>query len=467
MRLPNRSCSRQPGPSLTAQCLAMLVAMFASLVCAAPASAQSLIRDAEIEDTLRAYSDPLLKAADLDPKDVDIYIVQDPSLNAFVSGGQNMFFHTGLILAAETPNQLKGVIAHETGHIAGGHLARARAAQSQAMIPAFVSIGLGVLALAAGAGDAGAALIAGSQQFAMASYVRHTQVEESTADQMAVSLLEETGQSPEGLIEFFNRQFRQYEFAQRRVPPYLLTHPLTSDRIQALRSRTETSRFNGVKDSPEDLHRFAMMHAKLRGFLNEPGRTFRDYPMSDTSLPARYARAVAAYRVPDTGQAVRETQALIAAEPNNPYFHELLGQILFESGKSADSVAPYRKAVALAPNAPLLQVGLARSIIAAQGESGAAEAIGMLQKAVSIEPDNAFAWRELANAYATAGDDAMAKLSTAEEAFAIGNYPRARYFSEIAKKALKPGTTAFRRASDIALAAENAVRVAERGRGRS
>jgi len=377
---------------------ALVLGLLAMVALAQPAAAQSLIRDAEIEDTLRVYSEPIFRAADLEPNDIKIYIIQDPSLNAFVTGGQNVFLHTGLIMAAETPNQLKGVIAHETGHIAGGHLTRGRCGQQRAMIPAFVSIGLGVLALATGAGDAGAALIAGSQQFAMASYVRHTQVEESTADQMAVTFLEASGQSPDGLVEFFNRQFRQFEFAQRQAPPYLMTHPLTSDRIAALRARVDSSKYANVKDSPEDLRRFAMMQAKLRGFLNAPGRTFREYPTSDTSLPARYARAVAAYRVPDTGQAIKETQALIAAEPNNPYFHELLGQILFESGKAADSVGPYRKAVELSPDSPLLEVGLARSILAAQGKAGAQEAVALLQRAVTKEPGNAFGWRELDNA---------------------------------------------------------------------
>jgi len=433
----------------------------------AQAHAQSLIRDAEIEDTLRVYCDPIFTAAGLDPKDIHIYIVQDQSLNAFVSGGQNVFIHTGLIMAARSADEIKGVVAHETGHIAGGHLASNAQAQSRAMIPAMVSIGLGVLAMAAGAGDAGAALIAGSQQFAMASYVRHTQVQESTADQMAVTFLEATGQSPEGLIAFFDRELRQYEFAQKRVPPYLLTHPLTSDRVQALRARVDDSRFKDIKDSPEDQRRFAMMQAKLRGFINEPGRTFRDYPATDVTLAARYARAVAAYRVPDTGQAVKETRALIAAEPNNPYFHELLGQILFESGKSADSIPAYRRAEALRPDSPLLMVGLARSLSAASGKAGAQEAIPILQRAVLIEPDNAYAWQEMANAYAITGDETMAKLATAEEAFSVGNYPRARYFAELAKKTLPEGTAAYRRASDIALVAENETRSAERGRGRS
>lgn len=444
-----------------------MAALAAGLLALTPgvASAQSMIRDAEIEGTLRVYSDPIFKAADLQPKDISIYLVQDPSLNAFVSSGQNVFFHTGLILAAKDPEELKGVIAHETGHIAGGHLARARGAQERAMVPAMVSIGLGVLALAAGAGDAGAALIAGSQQFAMASYVRHTQVEESTADQMAVTFLEKSGQSPVGLISFFDRELRQYEFAQRRLPPYLMTHPLTSDRVQALRARVDVSPMRDAKQSADDLQRFKMMQAKLRGFLNEPARTFRDYPQSDTSLPARYARAVAAYRVPDIGLAIKETKALIAAQPDNPYFHELLGQILFENGKAAESIEPYRRSTQLKPNSPLLEVGLARSLVAANGKAGADEAIAVLQRAVTTEPDNAFAWREMANAYAAKGDDTMAKLATAESAFSVGNYPRARYFAEIAKKGLKEGTAAFRRASDIALVSENETRQAERGRG--
>jgi predicted Zn-dependent protease len=447
--------------------IALLAAALALVVGIRPAGAQSLVRDAEIEDTLRVYSDPIFAAADLEPKDIRIYLVQDPSLNAFVSGGQNVFLHTGLIMAADDPDQLKGVIAHETGHIAGGHLTRSREAQSKAMVPAMVSIGLGVLALAAGAGDAGAALIAGSQQFAMASYVRFTQVQESTADQMAVTFLEKSGKSPDGLITFFDRELRQYEFAQRRVPPYLLTHPLTSDRVAALRSRVDASSTKNVKPSDEDRQRFAMMQAKLRGFLNEPARTFRDYPAKDVSLPARYARAVAAYRIPDTGQAIKETQALIAAQPNNPFFHELLGQILFESGKAKDSVEPYRKSVALRPGSPMLEIGLARSLIVANGKAGADEALAILQRSVTTEPDNAYAWREMANAHAAKGEENMAKLATAEEALSVGNYPRARYFAEIAKRALPPGSAAHRRASDIALVAENETRSAERGRRRS
>ncbi len=432
--------------------------VLAAFPMAGPAHAQSMIRDAEIEKTLRDYSNPIFAAANLNPADIRIVIVQDPSLNAFVTNGQRLYLHTGLILAADTPNELKGVIAHETGHIAGGHLARSREAMSQSMTPALISIGLGILAIAAGAPDAGAALISGSQQFALANYVRHTQVQESSADQAALSYLESTGQSAEGLVSFFENFRYQEVMSDARRSPYFRTHPLSSDRIEALRQRAEKASNTRAKDSPADIAAFTMMQAKLIGFLEPPARTFSRYPESDKSLPARYARAVAAYRIPDMARAVREASALTAEQPDNPYFHELLGQILFESGKTAEAVPHDRKALALAPNSPLLQVNLARALAALPGPEGATEAIGLLQKAVSLEPENAFAWRELATAYDKTGQDGMARLASAEQSFVMGDYPRALSFAQRARRSLKEGTASWRRASDIALVAENETR---------
>ena len=424
-------------------------AMLLSIALASQAAAQSLIRDAEIEDTLRVYTEPLLVAAGVRPDEVHIYIVNDDSVNAFVAGGQNIFVHTGLILAADNPNEVIGVLAHETGHIAGGHLVRSREAINQSLGTALISIGLGVLAIAAGAPDAGAALISGSQAFAMGTFVRHTQVQESAADQAALSYLEQSGQSGQGLLDFFNENMRPYEFMTRRAPPYMMTHPYSSDRVEALRQGIERSAHVNATDSEDYTHRFQMMQAKLIGFIRNQGQTMARYPATDTSAPARYARAIAYYRVNRLPDAQRELNSLLAEEPTNAYYQELMGQVLFDSGRAADSIPYHRRSLELEPNQPLFQINLARALTAANGRRGADEAVPLLQAALAHEPDNAFAWRELAQARNAQGDEAQAELASAEQNFAIGNYPAALSFAERARRNLPRNTPSYQRAMDL------------------
>ncbi len=429
-----------------------------ALVTATPAAAQGLIRDAEIEDTLRAYTNPLLEAAGLTPSDVDLYIVNDPSVNAFVAGGQNIFVHTGLILAADTPNEMIGVLAHETGHISGGHGARRSQDMQRALGPMLLSIGLGVLAIAAGAPDAGAALISGSQAFGMGEIVRHTQVQESSADQAAVQFLEATGQSGRGLITFFNTQIRPYEFMVRRAPPWMMTHPFSSDRVESLRQRVQNAEHYNATDSEDYLRRFRFMQAKLIGFLQTQGQTMARYPLRDTSQPARYARAVAYYRASDLTRARAELEILMSEDPNNAYFQELMGQILFENGRAEESIAYHRRSLELAPNQPLLQINLARALTAAHGRRGADEAIALLQAAAAREPDNAYTWRELASARDLQGEEGLAQLASAEQNFAMGDYNAALNFAERARRTLPRNTPSYQRANDIVLFAGNEIR---------
>jgi len=413
------------------------------------ASAQALIRDAEIEDTLRTFETPVLHAANIRPEDVRFYIVQDPSINAFVAGGQNIFVHTGLIMDAQNPNEIIAVMAHETGHIAGGHLSRAARAQANAMPPALISIGLGILALAAGQPGAGAALISGAPAFAMGSLVRFTQVEESSADQAGMTFLEESGQSGRGLITFFDRELRPYEFLTRRMPPYMLTHPYTSDRVEALRRRVEAATHRDAPDTPDNIRRFQFMQAKLVGFIQTQGQTLARYPLSDHSQPARYARAIAYYRVSDLDSARAELATLLTDDPRNPYFQELMGQILFENARAAEAIPYYRRAVEYDPSQPLLQVGLARALDAAQGRAGTDEALALLQQAVAREPDNGYAWREMAQAREMRGEEGMANLASAEQSFSIGDYALAGNFAERARRVLPHNIPAYQRATDI------------------
>lgn len=412
------------------------------------AAAEGLIRDAEIEQTLRVYATPVWRAAGINPDDVRIFIVNDSTLNAYVSGGQNIFVHTGLLLAADNPNEIIGVLAHETGHIAGGHLARSGPAMQQAMGPMLISIGLGVLAIAAGAPQAGAALISGSQAFAMGNFVRFTQVQESSADQAAATFLEESDQSGRGLIDFFNKNLRQYEFSTRHIPPYLQTHPFSTDRVEALRQRVSQAAHYSAQDTPDNIRRFQFMQAKLVGFIQNQGQTMARYPLTDHSQPARYARAVAYYRVADLPSARAELNSLIAEDPNNPYFQELMGQILFENGRAAESVPFHRRSVELAPNQPLLLINLARAYDG-EGRAGADQAIPILQQAIRIEPDNAYAWRELAQARDMRGEEALAELASAEQNFSLGDYGAALSFAERARRTLPQNTVDYQRASDI------------------
>jgi len=421
----------------------------ATLTISVTATAQGL-RDAEIEAILREFTDPILEAANLVPEDVNIYIIQDPSLNAFVTGGQNIFIHTGLIIRAETPGQLKGVIAHETGHIAGAHGARRAADLAKSARPGYISIGLGIIAIAAGAPEVGAALIANAQQLTALNFFTHTRAQEASADQAALTYLERIGESPKGLVEFFEAFRYQEALSQARRFEYFRTHPLASDRIARLRTRAQESGLLDVPASERSIQQMAMMHAKLIGYLEPAVKVYQRYPLTDTSLPARYARAHSAINTLDFGVALEEVGYLLEAEPENPYFHELHGFILFQSGDVEGSIEPYRKAVEMSDGNSQLLISYARSMVA-RGEPGDVEEGELaLRRSILAEPENAFAWSELAKALDKQGRRAEAELATAERSYHVGDYIGAQTFSRRAMQNLTPNTPLHRRAEDIA-----------------
>ncbi|MEL6830475.1 MAG: M48 family metalloprotease [Pseudomonadota bacterium] len=435
--------------------LVLVVTTFVSLT--PKSDAQGLIRDTEIEAILRDYTDPILEAAGLRPEDVGLFLINDSSLNAFVANGQRIHLHTGLIIAAETPGQLIGVIAHETGHIAGAHgVLRARDARVAAR-PGLISIGLGIVAIAAGAPDAGAALIASSSQFSAINFFTHTRAQEATADQLAVDYLTETNQSSRGLIEFFEKFRYQEVLSEQRRYPYFRSHPLASDRIRSLRERAEETGLLDVESSAAQIAQMEVMHAKLIGFLEPPVRVFQRYPPEDLSQPARYARAISAMQSADLTKAISEIDSLIEETPGNPFFHELKGQILFESGRAAQSVAPLETAVELLPNQPLILIAYARSLIARNEEGDVELGEQALRDALIAEPNNAFAWAQLATALEAQGDRSAAQLATAESRYNVGDYPRAYSFATRALRDLEPGTANARRAADIRNATDPAL----------
>jgi predicted Zn-dependent protease len=423
------------------------------LVPAAPGYAQSkaprLIRDAEIENTIRAYATPLFQAAGLNATDINIYLVNDPSLNAFVAGGQNLFLHTGLIMRTQNANQLIGVIAHETGHIAGGHLARFEGPLRNASIIAILAMIAGVGVAAAGGGEAGAGIMLGGSSFAMSKVLSYSRAQEAAADQAGLSFLDATGQSAQGLSEFFRVLEGQEVLNVGRQDPYMQTHPLTRERIEAVQNHIRNSPNSAQPEPPE----FDIMHkrmlAKLSGFLAPPNQTLSRYKEDDTRVEARYARAIAYYRMANIDKALPMVDALIAEEPENAYFYELKGQMLFENGRGEAAIPPYRRAVELRPEDAPMRVDLARAMIERNDPALNKEAILNLQRATRREPLNSFAWSQLAIAYGRDEQLGMSSLAQAEAALSRNNKREAWIQATRASKYFDRGTRGWVRAQDI------------------
>ena len=439
---------------ITGLVLAALIARPVGPALAQEQSGVSIIRDTEIEETLHADADPIFVAAGLDPKAVQIHIVADTELNAFSAAGQRLFLNTGLIIATKTPDQLMGVMAHETGHIAGGHIARSGEMGRAAIAPMLLGVGLGILAAIAGAPDAGLGLVFSSTYFAELSVLGYSREQESRADQAAVTYLEKAGVSGQGLVDFFNNYRYEEVFSDDKKYPYFRDHPLSDERIDALAARVAQQPHVTVVDSPEALARHAVMKAKLEGFLYGPGQTLTDYPLTDTSYPARYARAIAYYKETETATALKAIDDLIAEQPTNPYLWELKGQVLFEAGRPKDAEPAHRRSVELKPDAPLLLINLGQTIIAQNDDKRYDEAIADIRKSLAQEPDDALAWRLLAEAYDAKGEDGMARLAAAEQNFYLGQSRDARVFAMRARDLLKKDSPEWRRATDIALASK-------------
>lgn len=455
--------SQSSARRLVAAAAAAILGIASLPLAPSPADAQrrsiSLVRDAEIENTIRVYAAPLLGAAGLNASSVEVNLVNDKSLNAFVMGGQRIFVHTGLLQRAERPGQVIGVLAHEIGHIAGGHMARLEESigQSSAVMIASMLLGAAV-AVATGSGEAAAAGVLAGQQIGLRNLLSFTRAQESAADQAGATFMENSEQSPAGLAEFMRILSSQEALSAERQDPYLRTHPMSSERVISLEERTRTSRYAGRPDTPENIERFKRMQAKLVGYLDGMGGTLRRYPLSDTSLHARYARAFAYFRSLDFTKALAELDGLLTEYPNDPYFHELRGDILIDMGRVADALPSHERAFRLAPNEPLLGYGLARAQIALEDDSLLPEAIRTLTDVTRVDHENAGAWQQLAVAYGRSGDIGMASLASAERFMVIGQLRDAEGQAERASRLLKPGTPGALRAQDIISAARDKKR---------
>ena len=428
--------------------LALAAAGFVAL-CAgarAPNAAEVLLRDAETENNIKTMAAPIWRAAGLEPSDVGIYLVQDNQLNSFVAGGQAIFINSGLVLRAENPNQLIGVVAHETGHIAGGHVLRAKEAMRNASIESIIAMvaaaGVSVL------GRSGAPLL-GAAGVGERSFLQFSIAQEATADHAALNFLDRSCQSARGLLKFFEILQSNELLAGERQEGWVRTHPLTQQRVQYIRDHVQQARCSNTPDSQDSVELLRRIKAKLHAFLDDPSKTLSTYPTSDRSPIARYARAIAYYRMPKLDLALPEIDGLIRDFPNDPYYRELKGQMLFENGRVRDAMRPYEDAVKLAPSAALLRISLSQVYIESGDPALNKRAIAYLNDASRAEGRESQIWRFLAVAYGRDNQIGMAALSLAEEALANGKKKDATQQALRAKQMLTKNSPSYFRADDI------------------
>nr|WP_186291940.1 M48 family metalloprotease [Ancylobacter moscoviensis] len=414
-----------------------------------------IIRDAEIETLLRDYTRPIFKAAGLSQQNIQVVLVGSDSFNAFVADGRRIFINIGALKQSKTPNEIIGVLAHETGHIAGGHLANMRQQLEAAQTASIVAMLLAAGGVAAGAsaganmGGAAAGAIAAPQEIIRRSLLSYQRGQEASADRAAVTYLNATKQSARGMLTTFERFQNDQMFLSQRVDPYVLSHPMATERIALLSELAQKSPYFETKDSPALQARHDMMRAKLVGFTQPPESVSRVYPRSDNSLPARYARAISAYRFGAVPDAVRQIDALIAEQPNNAYFHEIKGQALLEAGRAREAVAPLRRAVALSGGNPLIRMLLGQALVATDDKSTMDEAVRELNFSLQREPSSPAGWRYLAMAYGRKGDIPNADLASAQSAFMGGDFRLSRELATRARNGFKLGTPGWLKADDI------------------
>lgn len=429
------------------------MAALLSLGSSLPAAAQSrpsLLRDAETENLIRTYADPLFRAAGLDPNGIRVSLVNDDSINAFVAGGARMFINTGLLMQSDSANQVIGVIAHETGHIAGAHLSRIQDELRKATIEQIVGMLLG--GAAAVVSGQGGAVIAGQTlgtEIAKRSLFAYTRTQESAADHAGMNYLDMTKQSSRGLMEFFEKLHGQEFLLGQNQDPYLRTHPLTTDRIDSVAEHVRNSPLSDVKDSPEIQARHQRMVAKLKGYIWPLSRVEQEYPASDNSVPARYARAVALYRVSRTQEAIALMDSLLAEAPNDPYFLEQKGQILYDAGQLAAALPVYTQAHEAAPYEPMITMGLAQIEVGLEQPELNKIGIRHLEEVTTVEPRNSRAWYFLSVAYGRDGNLPMAHLAQAEQAMAQGDAEMAWAQAKRALEGMETGSPGWLKANDI------------------
>lgn len=431
--------------------MALLLSLSVTRPAAAAGSGPSILRDAEMEALFRDLGKPLIEAAGLDPGSVRIVLINDPEINAFVSAGQTVYLQSGLLVATDNVNQLQGVVAHELGHVAGGHVIRMQQGSGEATAITLATMILGAVALAAGAGEAGLGVMMAGQRAALGRFLAFSRTQESSADAAAVTYLAKAGVSGKGLLDMYGKfRNREYRLAVYATDSYDRTHPISSERVQALEQKLQSSPAWARPSDPALEERFQRVKAKLHGFV-DPKQAIVKYPESDKSPAAHYARAYAYHLGAYPEKALSEVNNLLLTEPENPYFLELKGQILLESGRPAEAIAPLRQATRLSGNSPLIASMLGHSLIATEKRENFVEAKRVLREAIGRDNQNPFAWYQLGIIYGQEGDLARAALASAERNNLEGNPKLALASAQTAMKGIPQGSPDYLRAQDIAM----------------
>jgi predicted Zn-dependent protease len=443
-------------PAFLPAALLALAALFSSHVAIAQGG-PSILRDAETEAMFADMSAGVVKAAGLNPRDVKVVLINDDSINAFVVGGQVVYIHSGLIQAADNANQVQGVIAHEVGHIADGHVIAGEAAMKPALATTILSMVLGLGAMAMGAGTAGAAVMGLGQSAAMGSYLSFSRVQETTADSSAVRYLDAAGVSGRGMLDFF-KKLQQQEYRYRgEIDPYMQTHPLSGERIANIGADIRASKSYAKPNDPALEERFRRVKAKLAGYVMDPGQTLTLYPATDQSIYAHYARAYAYHKSGYPDKADAESAALLRARPDDPYFQEVRGQILLEAGQPAAAIAPLRAATEGSRYNPLIATTYGHALIATENKANLPEAIRALRIATARDDENPWGWLQLGTAYEQSGDEPRAALATAERASMTGDQRTAVTAAKYAMANIPANTADWIRAQDIAMTSGDAM----------
>ncbi|EHR03071.1 M48 family metalloprotease [Bradyrhizobium sp. WSM471] len=451
---------RKKATALTSLVAAAAIALTPFSAANAQAKGPPILRDTETEQLLREYTRPILRVAGLEKQNIQMVIINESSFNAFVADGRRIFVNYGAILQSETPNQIIGVLAHETGHLAGGHLSKLREQLANAQTQMIIAMLLGAGAIAAGSArggnsgnnglaNAGAAAMAGPQEMIRRSLLSYQRQQEENADRAGVKFLTATQQSPKGMYETFKRFTSESLFAARGADPYLQSHPMPAERVASLQEFASASPYWDKKDDPALQLRHDMVRAKISAFMERPETVYRRYPLTNDSLPARYARAISTYLHGDLRSALTQIDALIQIQPNNAYFYEVRGQALLEGGKPAEAIPALRKAVALSNNAPLIEMLLGQALVGSDNKAYTDDAVRILRAAVAREPEAVLGYMQLAMAYGRKGDYAEADLASAQAAYLRGDNKTARELATRAKTRFAVGTPGWVKADDI------------------
>ena len=443
----------------------LTVLLFVHTTVPAWTASPTLIRDAEVETTIRSYATPLFRAAGLNAQDVEIYIVNDKALNAFVAGGQKLFINSGLILNADSVNQIIGVIAHETGHIAGGHLSRLEGALSRVSATSILSLILGGAAtIATSRSDIGKAIVAGGGAVAQRSFLSYSRMQEAAADIAALKLLDQTNQSAEGMLNFLNKLSGQEFLNPTQQNPYLRSHPLTRDRVATITRHVANSPYSGKPISGKLIDTHERIKAKLFAFIKPTEQTLRIYKSGDDTIHSRYAQAIAYFRRRKLDTALPIMDSLISEDPSNPFFHELKGQMLFENARIVEALSSYTYATNLLPNSALIRRDLARVQLELGGPKYLDFAIKNLKASAAIEPRSAFNWHLLAIAHGRKGNLGHSSIALAEEALLRGKPKIAEFHAGRVQKLFSQGEREWLIAEDIRLAAKDLAVRKRRGK---